>query len=710
MRLGVNINGIDLPIDPVKSFIEKLQPDWTLVSGNLALTKDIQSVLSGIDNVIYRDPELERVDYVWKLTTSARDYVDLLIAHQDKSLVLYVLDSPVAHKADIRRFSNWMIEVITQLTDLGYKAVVGNMIMSQWETWEIEQGGLDPLLSLIAERRDKVSLGIKEYTGIVLPYGAGLWNKWDMLDRSKMQREWWPTYRHVNESYRVPNPDKIHVTPGQHFMRSKFLQYRVTDVLGYDPIPMILTDFGWNRPSDMISGQNHVFDALAKRYGVADGYPTLDSVNTLANIWNYYWPQWSTSQAAVEQLVWANEYYTADYEAILPLMFTANPKEINQGLNYGADPAFKEMLITYANTDAIVPTSKNETQVLNVKVTEETEGQTLMMPDEHRENLLRNGKLDGDIEVAEFEGTLSIHAPDDWEVYLDHKLQQFPDITMNEPGMTLSIDGSWRIDLVQDDILLESGKYYEAEVFSRLDYDDEDVDIEYSFHLIGDHHEIITPWQTPSGSTHVVISIPDNTDSLYQFRLCIRLNDSAVRGSLKLEDVTLVEVDGNDGFEYLDDAWVEEEATSNHSLDDPDWKSVWVSSTSHNGTHVRYNPSSDSASIGIVHHDEAALLIPSPIKRGTHYWYPIRINSNPQASHADGDFSNSGWIRSDVFTYKTVVVPQVEDSDENVMLFTLAINYNKMREDHLSLIDIIKRAASLFDKDVDMYDVPIDED
>lgn len=345
-------------------------------------------------------------------------------------------------------------------------------------------------------------------------------------------------------------------------------------------------------------------------------------------------------------------------------------------------------------------------QVLNVKIAETTEGQMPMKPDKHPENLLRNSKLDGDIEVAEFEGTLSIHAPDDWEVYLDHQLQQFPKITMNEPGMTLSIDGdAWRIELAQNNVLLSNGKYYEAEVFSRLDYDDEDTDLEYSFHLIGDCYEILTPWQTPSGSTHVVIGIPDNQDTKYQFRLCVRLNGSVANGSVTLEEVSLVEVDKGDEFDYLDEAWLNVDE-AHETINDSDWKSVWVSSTSDHGTHVRYSPSSDSASVGVVREDTPALLILDPIKRGEHYWYPICINSHLESSHADGDFSNKGWIRSDVFTYKTVVVPQVDDSIENIKLFTMTVNYNKSRHDHLALIDIIKRAASLFDKGADIYDVP----
>lgn len=279
------------------------------------------------------------------------------------------------------------------------------------------------------------------------------------------------------------------------------------------------------------------------------------------------------------------------------------------------------------------------------------------MRDISSDNLLLNSKLDGDIQVAEFDETLFIHRPNDWEVYLDHSLAQFPKITMDEPGMLIQIDGdawndAWRIDLVQNDVLLEQGKYYAIEVISRLNYDDDDVDLEYSFHLIGDYYEIITPWQTPSGSTHVVIGIPDNQDNEYQFRLCIKLNGSAVRGSIKLEKVSIVEIDKDDGFDYLDEAWVEvDEDVSNHLTDSADMNSIYLSKEEHwkigfavprsnNPVNIRSEPGLDSSIIGQIIKDKP-IIVEWNARLIQNNWYPVRVHMLERLG-----FVYSGWMLS----------------------------------------------------------------
>ena len=524
MRLGVNINGKGLDRLGISKFVEDYNPEWALVSDNEDLATELLYTVSAAGNVISRNTQIDH-NNDWR-TTSPHDYASVLTMNHDKRLWLYLLDSPVVHKADIRHLGTWLCQVIQELTDKDYKIVVGNFPVNLWDTWELEQGGLDSLLTLLHERRDVLKLGVKEYTGVVLPFGAGKWGKWDMLDRSKMQKEWWPTYEHSNVSYQLEDPHKSKVTAGQHLMRSMYLQYRAVDILGLDRLKMLVTDFGWNRPTDMTTGANHIFDALVKRYGFASGYNTLDGANTLENVWKHYWPEWSKAKAIVEQLKWVNDFYNEDYIGILPLMITNDPEEVAKGLNYGSDPKVQKLLIEYAIGTPIM------------------------------------------------------------------QVEEAPEIT-TEPEIIVTTSN-------------------EPEPF-------------------------------------------------------------------------------------------------NWALADDVWEKVWLTSTSEAGTYIRHKPYAESSVIGLVQKDTPALLIPSrPLNDEEYNWYSVRTNANANATHDNGDFSNVGWIRGDVFTYKKVIVPEQGHSAESNRRFEIIIDYNSLKQEDLAVVEIIKKAVSLLSANsVKMMDLEI---
>lgn len=343
-RFGFNINGNNVGDETYfLNFIEKLRPSWVLVMSNQTLANKIIDRTNGQTTVI--DRAYSGHDGSQWQFMSPRDYAQELMGGKNKHLWKYILNEPWAGTAELKKLVNWVSEVVAIMTDNGFKVVAPNFPTGNGETWQIDAGYFDPLLYRMNERRGNALFATHEYAGIALPAGVGLTSSWDMLDKEKMHPSKWVDVSDLGD---FMNKRTEHLW---HLLRSSWYLVRAKE-LGIPTLDVVITEFGWDRLPDMTQGQNHIFDALQKRYGIANTYSVLQGPYSLANIWDYYWKDlgWSTAKAIVEQFRWADSIYPDNYLSLMPFMWTVGDMwSDNRGYDYAKDYELHEMLIEWSN-------------------------------------------------------------------------------------------------------------------------------------------------------------------------------------------------------------------------------------------------------------------------------------------------------------------------------------------------------------------------
>lgn len=339
-RISFNVNGRRIgDLSYFYSFMSQYRPPWVQIMDELEIAEKTLEVTGGDSNVIYRifHPENGTQWKTWK----PKEYVETL-EHVPKDLWLYLLNEPAGSANEVPRMVNWINEVTQLLTDRGHKVVAANLPVGHPEPWQIDNGHYDSLLQTLGERSEVTRFGVHDYAAIVLPHGVGAWGQWDMLDREKVQPDKWPKPEEL-QAARVRRINHL-----WHLMRSSWFNIRAQEI-GVPKHKLVVTEFGWDRLPDLTIGQNHIYDALKKRYGISGGYVDLHGFRSLGNVWNHYWPEWDITEATFHQLKWANEVYIPEYEGMLLFFWSFGDEwDTLQGANYGADRNLHEMLLEYS--------------------------------------------------------------------------------------------------------------------------------------------------------------------------------------------------------------------------------------------------------------------------------------------------------------------------------------------------------------------------
>ena len=135
---------------------------------------------------------------------------------------------------------------------------------------------------------------------------------------------------------------------------------------------------------------------------------------------------------------------------------------------------------------------------------------------------------------------------------------------------------------------------------------------------------------------------------------------------------------------------------NNYDINDPDWDMVYLSTVSQTAnaySNVRQTPESPKGVIvGAIYADTPAIILyKHTVTIGKFKWYPIRINTNRNSTHTNGDFAIAGWIRSDVIQVpKEYIVP-----DDNFGAVVLSYGYTIDNPKHQLLNHIIEDIAEL---------------
>ena len=744
-RFGFNINGGHVGDENYfLDFTKALNPAWVLVMSNDILADKITNITNGNTEVIARYWSGDDGSQ-WQ-HMSPRDYANSLMVG-NKHHWKYILNEPWAKAPEIPRMANWIAEVVSIMVDNGYKVIAPNFPPGNGETWQIDNGYFDNLLKTMATYKGRAMFATHEYSGVTLPSGVGTFGIWDLLDKDKLHPDNWPD---VDDLGNFTEERRGNLW---HLLRSTWFTNRAKS-LGLGELDVVITEFGWDRMVDMTQGQNHIFDALEKRYGVAGNYSTLQGPYSLANIWDYYWSElgWSTSRAIVEQLKWADSIYPDNYQSMLPFMWTIGENgDVNwsgdRGYDYANDKELHQLLLDWS-----------------AGIQEE--------PEEPVEPPVIIGDTDTMIDLLEY-------VRGDGRVY---------ELSYDFPG-----GPGTGIQVLQTDREPNSPRFFQTKGFYGYPADWEEMWYDATYVYRGTD---ISPSQTELYQTYengeygqkwskrfikvgspAHLAVPEvifryNADGRnvpnkdpYLFPHYIQLKNVYAKFTFQ-SGITLNNVielhgflsDGNDGvganFErywYAKgyglvawenpfngwQSWISkvdgrgserltmkvvpwlklpvlpnvpdtppvdtgeepDTAVYTYPLTDTRWEKTWLSSTGVTGTNVRQKSTTKSTVIGSVSKDTPALILQDEkrIVNGEHVWYPVRLNTNISATHDTGDFSNSGWIRADVFTYRIYEEPK--EPEEVVELETLAflLKYNKNNEEQVLIVDNISNLIKLLE-------------
>lgn len=131
-------------------------------------------------------------------------------------------------------------------------------------------------------------------------------------------------------------------------------------------------------------------------------------------------------------------------------------------------------------------------------------------------------------------------------------------------------------------------------------------------------------------------------------------------------------------------------------ITDSRWQRCYLSSVG-STTNVRARPLTSATIIGTVQKDAAALILEAEKRtQSDGIWYPVRINSKPGMSHPDSDYSNSGWVRSDVVTFRPYVPPPPpEPTPTDGKRISTTVDYLAGNDEHALLVTTLKNILLL---------------
>ncbi|RMF77699.1 MAG: hypothetical protein D6737_17050, partial [Chloroflexi bacterium] len=293
MRLTFNINApkINTPQRRNKLFdlLVAMNVPAVVVFENLGIAREIQALLSPDAIVVHRsfgDSE------GWKTTTPS-DMVNKQIHEQYNGIYDYGINEPGPDDRfsweDIVRFE---VERIQYASEHGQRIMVLNVGPALIERQVIANGVFDPVLRKLAEHPEHL-LATHEYTSVFRIMGTGVAGMGNC--------EW---ERRENFQFPWPGADVVARAPRFHVRSTDHLIARNTE-LGLPTPRVFLTEWGWDRmPDHELAACGNLFTPLTERFGVSRGHELIRGHDTLANVYEWYFPDLPFEEVLFQQIVW----------------------------------------------------------------------------------------------------------------------------------------------------------------------------------------------------------------------------------------------------------------------------------------------------------------------------------------------------------------------------------------------------------------------
>jgi hypothetical protein len=316
-RISYNVNGGAVPdVVYLRDHLQRLCPSTVLVMDSLSLASDLYYDLRSCNTlVIHRNySTLEGDEWVYR---SPANFVQSWVAESRPHLIRYTTNEPsFGGQFSTASFVAHTVETMRLARMTGITLVVGNFGVGIVRPEDIDAGVYDPLIRALADYDHY--LGLHEYSCCVLAFGVGQWPVSRLLDRNLVGLDSWPTAAQLPT--RRTLVDGISQLPSYWYLRRGDWFLLRADAIGVERPQIILTEFGW----DGLGNIKSQIEPL-RRFGIDRYFRDMRGVNTYVNLWSWYWPDWSFSQAACAQLRWAELIYPREYIGFDLFTWSVNP-------------------------------------------------------------------------------------------------------------------------------------------------------------------------------------------------------------------------------------------------------------------------------------------------------------------------------------------------------------------------------------------------
>jgi hypothetical protein len=177
LRTGFVVNGSACPDhNRLVSWVASVRPTTMVVMDNFPLALELYEAAHGETKVAHRiyDPA---EGGEWRNQTPAQ-YVTGITSHGHPEIIRYGLNEPAIITAELPMLLYWLMGVMDELYNRGYKGVIGNFPMGQIQPEHIESGLFDDFLRHAHQYRGWHTVGVHEYTAITRYFGVGQWHWW----------------------------------------------------------------------------------------------------------------------------------------------------------------------------------------------------------------------------------------------------------------------------------------------------------------------------------------------------------------------------------------------------------------------------------------------------------------------------------------------------------------------------------------------------
>lgn len=302
-RISFNINGEAVP-DTAYLLQVMTNPCKTtaLVMNNLALAVRIKELCPDTIVVSRNYSPLEGDE--WALR-SAQNMVEQWRREGHPEIVRHSTNEPSFGRGlRLQQFVQADLLLMRLAREAGFTLAMGNFSVGIYEASDIDAGLFDAYIRGLHQYGHY--LGLHEYSLGVLAFGTGQWSAQCLLDRVCVQPERWPTEQLLVR--RIWSDGMWQYPPFWYLGRGIWWLIRA-DLISAPRPRIILTEFGW----DNLPNIKPIIEPLRWKYGLPQYFNDMRGINTYPNLWRYYWPNWSFSQAACEQLLWAEMIYPPEF-------------------------------------------------------------------------------------------------------------------------------------------------------------------------------------------------------------------------------------------------------------------------------------------------------------------------------------------------------------------------------------------------------------
>lgn len=272
------------------------------------------------------------------LVRTPSEFVNGWVAEGYPNLIRYTTNEPSCYE-DCNALIAHEIEIARLAREVGYTVVLANTGVGKFSPNAVTSGQWNPLVQAAIDYNHL--LGFHEYTQPVLAFGFGQWPQEFLLDRNNVQPNLWPQSvpfefapfssqliedplpfgLEMLQAYYADNATaqvvgECGALPGYWHLARSFmilLWFECTTGIDTSTLEIVHTEFGWDRLGDI----DLTMSQLRTQYGHPDYEFNLRGWRSHELLWNWYYPNWSTEQAAYEQLMHAVSMYPSNHHMLL---------------------------------------------------------------------------------------------------------------------------------------------------------------------------------------------------------------------------------------------------------------------------------------------------------------------------------------------------------------------------------------------------------